>query len=83
VELAPPKHKPHPAWDRTLFRKLSTRSAGAAGVLNFAPRRASDYRCASCGYEISIPKPHPGCPMCAGTEWLLIATNRQVLIGQW
>ena len=29
-----------------------------------------DYRCAECGYGVSVHRSLPRCPMCGGTGWL-------------
>jgi rubrerythrin len=39
--------------------------------------RATDHRCAVCGYQISTGRPFPLCPMCGGRDWRLIALSRQ------
>ncbi len=36
-------------------------SAGAADP--------GEYRCASCGYGVTVQSTLPSCPMCAGTSW--------------
>jgi rubrerythrin len=28
-----------------------------------------EYRCASCGYGVTVQTTLPSCPMCAGTSW--------------
>jgi rubrerythrin len=71
-----------PEHARATLRNVTERTADLAERLSPDRRRASDHRCASCGYQISVPKPHPGCPMCGSNEWVLIATGRQAVIEQ-
>jgi rRNA maturation endonuclease Nob1 len=55
-------------------------TAAALGTMSSTHRRrAHDYRC-ECGYQISIPQPHPTCPMCGERGWVLIQPTRQFML---
>jgi len=32
-------------------------------------RAKGEFRCAGCGYGVTVYKALPSCPMCQGTEW--------------
>jgi rubredoxin len=43
-----------------------------AGYVEFRPagvRAKGEFRCAECGYGITVFRALPVCPMCAGTVW--------------
>jgi len=43
--------------------------SGAATAFVAGVRVAGEFRCAGCGYGISISGELPRCPMCATEEW--------------
>ncbi len=40
-----------------------------------------DYRCAGCGYGVSVYRSLPRCPMCGGDAWRAETTRRHVDAG--
>ena len=83
MEPAPIQHARRIDRNQALLREFGQRQGGLVRRVGFQTRRASDHSCAACGYQISIPKRHPGCPMCGGTRWVLIASDRQAVLEAW
>jgi rubrerythrin len=67
---------------RALNEAETTGAAGQADVAHAGPEPApqqapirtmvskGDYRCAACGYGVSVQRSLPRCPMCGGNAWL-------------
>jgi hypothetical protein len=49
--------------------------SGDPGFLVAGTAAAGEYRCAGCGYGISVRTVLPECPMCRGAEWEEPATS--------
>jgi lipopolysaccharide biosynthesis regulator YciM len=66
---------------RALGDAETTGAGGKAGVARAVPEllprepirtmvTKGDYRCATCGYGVSVHRSLPRCPMCGGNAWL-------------
>lgn len=48
---------------------------GIPGGGEAGARAAGEYRCAECGYGVTVRAVLPECPMCRGREWEEAATS--------
>jgi hypothetical protein len=48
---------------------MSIAVAAENGTLRAGQSARGDFRCADCGYGVTIRRTLPACPMCRGEDW--------------
>jgi len=55
---------------------MSIAVAAENGLLRTGQAARGEFRCADCGYGVTIRRTLPGCPMCRGEDWEAWPTAR-------
>jgi rubredoxin len=70
----------------SMLEKVSLENADLGDFVQFSEtgaRASGAFRCASCGYGVTVQVALPRCPMCAGTTWEASpATSRSPIVRQ-